>query len=787
MSEFNSHNNPNAKSFTEIALPLIKLGIAVVYTQQGLRFPRVPDWPTIATTDEAQVRAWGEENPAYNCCCIAKFGGVAMYDIDNLAACLAKGMPPLPETFTTKSPKGFHGYFRHTPETEALGNREVKDENGNLIFELKGNNKACCAPGCSRDDGGEYKLSKDIPLNDGLGPELISWIENNSRGTNRSNSGTKRRFHPEFDEQHLFDYYNWDFADEFEKDGARYFVFSSCPIKGGPHDDQVKSKKTCLILGNTIGFDCKVCGDSYGWKELVKHMEREGIAPYDYMIFADQDDDLVLQDVDDCDEDSADNRTQPKGFDVDTTGYAYDLTDTGNAERLVRRFGQNIKFVRDQDVWRIWDGKRWKTDRRNRVDRMAKIILKELVDHAGAAEGDEQKRRYKWAVMSGGKERRNAMVALAAMEKDIVTVSNDYDKDSWLFNCQNGTIDLKTGDLLPHNRKNLCSRMSRVEFDPAATCPLFDKFLTEVMDGDKTMLNFLPVAVGYSLTGDTTEQAIFFTHGNGANGKSVFNLAVQSIMGDYAKVASFDTFVLKKNDNGPKNDLAALVGARLVQAAESKEGVRLDEVLIKSITGCEEITVRFLHKEFFTYLPQFKIWMSSNNQPPVGGTDYGIWRRLKMIPFEVTIGEERKDKKLPSKLRKEAPGILNWALGGLAEYRTAGLICPEKVDKATAEYKDSQDIVGQFIKARKILRPDLETKGDELYSEFCNWCKVMGEWAMKERRFTAAVLKVAGIGRKQVAGSKWYTGIGRAPFTTGKGAPERAEIDMEMEFEKGNF
>ena len=764
MSEFISHFK-NRTTFLDIAAPLIKRGIAVVPTQPGLRYPNLPDWPERATTDPFQIQLWSKENPYFNCCCIAKNGGVAMWDIDDLKACEALGMPPLPPTFTVKSPKGQHGYFIHTPETEALGNREIK-VNRKCIFELKSHNKACAAPGCKRDDGGEYNAENDNPECSGLPAATIKWIEKNSAVSVYTGELRKRKFHPEFEEDHLFNYYNWEFAADFYKDEAHYFVFSSCPIKGGPHDDQVGSKKTCLILGNTIGFDCKVCGDSYGWKELVDHMEEEGIPPYDCMIFADQDDDLVLDGIQECeDEPVADDKAE-----VDTTGYEYALTDTGNAERLVRKFGTQIKFVRDQGTWRIWDGKKWKTDRRNKIDRMAKIIVRELAAYAGEAEGeDEQKRRYKWVAISGGKERRNAMVQLAAMEKDIVTLSTDYDSDDWLLNVQNGTVDLKTGKLLPHNRKDLCSKITKVKFDAEATCPLFDKFLGEVQyleevaRPDKEMIDFLAQAVGYSLTGNTDEQAFFFAFGNGANGKSVFNLCVGSIMGDYFKIAAFDTFVTKRNDTGPKNDLAALVGARLVQCAESKEGARLDESLIKSITGQEEITVRFLHKEYFSYLPQFKIWMSSNSEPIISGTDLGIWRRVKEIPFETTITNP--DRHLSSKLRKEAAGILNWALAGLADYRKRGLVEPSKVREAVKAYRESQDTVGQFLRAKCVVMEDAQIKGSLLYESYKNWAEANREYIVRESVFTKKLLKVPGIGRRQLNGTKWYTGVGQTALS----------------------
>jgi putative DNA primase/helicase len=434
-------------------------------------------------------------------------------------------------------------------------------------------------------------------------------------------------------------------------------------------------------------------------------------------------------------------------------------------ERLVRRFGLGIRFVRDQGVWRVWDGKRWKTDRRNRVDRLAKHVVRELHDEAASAEGDEAKRRYQWAFKSGGRDRRNAMVNLAAMEKDMVTVTTDYDRDAWLFNLQNGVLDLKTGKLLPHSRKRLHSKISPVTYDPAATCPLFEKFISEIMGGDQAMVDFLAAAAGYSMTGETKEQMVMVSHGNGQNGKSVFHITLKHILGDYAEVASFDTFVKKKNDNGPKNDLAKLVGARMVMASESQDGERLDEALVKNVTGGEPITVRFLHKEFFTYEPEFKVWMSSNYKPAIKGTDWGIWRRIKLIPFDVVIPENRRDRQLTAKLRKEASGILNWMLKGLARNREEGFVYPEKVRAATTQYRDSQDVVGQFLRAKCIVTPYAEIKGAELYTSYKTWCDANREWVMKERQFTEALLRVGGITTKRKEDGKWYVGVGQTVFS----------------------
>jgi putative DNA primase/helicase len=217
-------------------------------------------------------------------------------------------------------------------------------------------------------------------------------------------------------------------------------------------------------------------------------------------------------------------------------------------------------------------------------------------------------------------------------------------------------------------------------------------------------------------------------------------------------------FLQKKNDNGPKNDLAALAGARMVQAAEGKDGVRLDEALLKSITGAEEISVRFLHKEFFSYKPKFKIWLSSNHEPPLS-QDYAVWRRLKKIPFNVTIPEADRDLRLAAKLRKERSGIFNWALRGLASYQQSGFKVPRKVDEATAEYKDSLDYFSQYLQQRCVFSSTAEIKADVFYDSYKRACETNGEWPMKERKFSKEILKQKGVTRTDKSNGKWYRGI----------------------------
>jgi len=245
-------------------------------------------------------------------------------------------------------------------------------------------------------------------------------------------------------------------------------------------------------------------------------------------------------------------------------------------------------------------------------------------------------------------------------------------------------------------------------------------------------------AMGYSLTGLTTEHALFLLHGIGRNGKTTFLEAMRYVMGTYATSTPFETFVVKPQGDGIPNDLAALHAARFVSAVESDEGKRLAEAKIKQITGGDTVSARFLHKEYFTFLPQFKIWLATNHRPTIHGADEGIWRRIKLVPFNVVIPDGRVDEKLPAKLISEASGILNWALEGLAEYRRSGLMEPDAVLGATAEYRAAEDWLSKFIEDRCEVGA-YSVGSRRLYEVYQSWAESVGEHPIKEQKFAEAM------------------------------------------------
>jgi putative DNA primase/helicase len=411
------------------------------------------------------------------------------------------------------------------------------------------------------------------------------------------------------------------------------------------------------------------------------------------------------------------------------------VTDLGNAERLIDQHGQDIRHCGARGQWIIWDGQRWLPDGTGHVYRLAKDTARAILLEAYAAEeGTEYKRLIKWAEKSESESRLNAMVNIARTEKEVAVSPADFDQDPWLLNVANGTVDLHTGELRPHRREDLHTRLAPVAYKPKAPCPQWLAFLARITDQDEDLIGFMRRALGYSLTGDTSEQCFFLLHGSGANGKSTFIEVLRALLGDYARQADASTFLHKDQDT-PRNDLARLAGVRFVSAVEAAAGRRLAEVLVKQITGGDTITARFLYHEHFEFDPTFKVWLAANHKPEITATDYAMWRRIRLIPFTVTIPKEEQDKRLLQKLKTELPGILAWAVEGCQEWQREGLCEPGGVQAATAAYQEEMDPLGSFLTERCTLSPRVQTPASDLYDAYTKWCLANGEEAMTQTAF----------------------------------------------------
>ena len=387
----------------------------------------------------------------------------------------------------------------------------------------------------------------------------------------------------------------------------------------------------------------------------------------------------------------------------------YHRTDYGNAERLHELCGNEFRYSPALGFI-VWDGKRWKIDEENtQMKRLAVLTAREL--QAQTLNLDDSDTRMSWGKYALSCERSSAISNAIDLVKSIQGVGievSDLDADPMQLNVLNGTINLQTGQLEPHDPTHLITKIAPVKYDPEATCPKWLEFQRAVCAGDEDLVHYKQRSFGYALTGRTDEDALFVLWGHGSNGKSTETGTIAEIMGDYATTAQFETFAVKKSE-GVRNDLADLVGARFVTASEGESGQRLAEGLVKQLTGGDKIKARFLHKEFFEFQPAFKAFLATNHKPVIRGTDEGIWRRIKLVPYTVTFRDADKDPQLPVKLAAEAAGIFNWLIEGCLMWQQSGLGSAKAVSAATQTYRTESDALAEFISAC--------CRVDELYSE----------------------------------------------------------------------
>lgn len=422
----------------------------------------------------------------------------------------------------------------------------------------------------------------------------------------------------------------------------------------------------------------------------------------------------------------------------------FKLTELGNAERIAYEYGHVIKFVNDIG-WFIWDGKRWRIDTKKEIERITAKVLRSLSKSEDEAEA-------KWARMC---ERRNVrMNSIKDLMPLVPGERQEFDTHKYLLNVENGIVDLKTGKLQQHDRELGLTKITNIVFDENAKCPEWLNFLDQIFQGDKELAEYMQRLIGYSLTGEITEQIMVFLIGGGSNGKSTFINIIKDIMGDYGRQAKSDTFI-KKKETGANNDIARLVGSRFVSAIESEDGEQLSEAFVKQITGGEPVLARFLRQEFFEFIPEFKVFFTTNHKPVIKGVDEGIWRRIRLIPFNLQLPKEKRDKKLPEKLSLEMPGILNWAIEGCLKWQQSGLNDPAIVMKATGDYKEEMDILGPFMFECCFKREDVQIEAKDLFEVYANWCFKNGEHQLKNRAFYR-ILESQGFKRERGNRNKYY-------------------------------
>lgn len=436
------------------------------------------------------------------------------------------------------------------------------------------------------------------------------------------------------------------------------------------------------------------------------------------------------------------------------------LTDMGNSNRLVYQHGLDVRYVPEFKTWLTWDQTRWLFDSDGEVIRRAKGTALTIIEEARNEKDDGRRSALlKHAHASQNEKRVRAMVALAQCELPLSSAK--LDGDEWIVNMQNGVIHLKTGQLMQPSRELYITKQVPIQHDSSAQCPLWLKFLDQIFDSDQELIGFVQRAVGYTLTGSTREQVLFFLHGTGANGKTVLLSVLLHLLGDYGTQARAETLMVNKFRDGSSAspDIARLRGTRLVSVSEVEEGQQFAESLVKQMTGSDLLTARYLYGKDFTFRPNFKIWLAGNHKPIIRGDDYAIWRRIRLIPFDVTIPSEQQDRELVSKLINEAPGILNWAIEGCQMWLADGLQPPDVVNMATNEYRQEMDVLRMFLNDRCILGADKHVAASALYECFKEWSEENIGWAMKQQKF-GRKLREHGFRKERTARGNEYFGVG---------------------------
>ncbi len=441
-------------------------------------------------------------------------------------------------------------------------------------------------------------------------------------------------------------------------------------------------------------------------------------------------------------------------------------TDVGNAERLVHRYSDHLRHVPAWG-WLAWDGRRWARNDA-RPTQLAISTVREMHRAARRAETVEEQIELKgWAKRSEAQARLEAMLSIAARLQPIASAADQFDRDPWLFNCRNGTIELRTGELRPHQQDDGITRLAPVEYRPDARYEPWERFLEEVTAGQASMSEFLQRAIGYTLTGDTSEEYVFIAHGGAGRGKTTFLEAVAAAMGDYAGSIRIEVLTDSgRTGSGHNEDIARLAGRRLVTAVEASEGERLREGLFKSLTGGDTIPASLKNKPVFDFTPTFKLWMATNHVPRMRADDEGLRRRVVKLPFDNPPAQ--KDRALKRRLRTVAEArqaVLAWAVRGCLEWQRSELKPPPSISEATHRLWEDMDQVGQFFDDCLVFDDACRTPSRELQGAYEAWAEEQGvsfRFRVSFKRVTERLRSQGCEGWKDGHGQRFWLGVGLA-------------------------
>jgi len=433
-------------------------------------------------------------------------------------------------------------------------------------------------------------------------------------------------------------------------------------------------------------------------------------------------------------------RAHPRAARAENPVVARPFTDTGNAERLVDRHGHEIRYCHPWKKWHTWRDIQWTIDdvgdvparikdtlraaRQSAMNRLRSVPTPPAdapKDHPDRLARAEIQDELKFLAASESSRSRASMESLARSEPGVPILIDAMNRDPWLLNVLNGTIDLRTGELRDHSPADLITRCAPVVFDREARCPMWRRVLDRCVP-DLEVQQFLQRAIGYALSGVIAEHGFFFLYGRGANGKSTILNTVLKLLGDYSRTVPVEMFIEAQGDRHP-TEIADLHGVRFAVTSEAPLGKSFDESKLKKLTGGDRLEGRRMREDFWQFDPSHKLFISGNHRPRIKGQDDGIWRRVYLIPFNVQIPASEQNPDLPASLADELPGILNWAIAGCMAWRSLGLAPPESVRAASEDYRQSQDALADFFDSCCELVPGVRQNWPEFFRAYNDYCE----------------------------------------------------------------
>ena len=701
-----------------------------------------------ATTDAQTIREWWEQAPHANIA-IRTGGELIVLDIDGEEAFesireRSKHLGELPETRSAKTGKGHHSYYSKPADRVAKNTTGEQGKRGlGPKLDSRGDGGYVMAPPSNHHSGKAYEwLNPETPI----APLPSGWLDFLSPKAQPrkqgeivalpSRSDTASAYGRKALEEELQTLSRTKEGERNQQLNASSYALGQL-VAGGELDHTTTEAELCRV-GLELGLgETEVTGTvARALRDAQKEPRSAPVKPSEALA-------------------TVTGLEPPKALSKALRPY----TDLGNAERLLDLYEHRLRYCGELGGWQTFDGKRWRRDNLSEAVRLAgesaRAIRKEPVAGASKEEREtNRKRKDGWAVRSESTGRIKAALEQALALEGFATRADDYDTHPLLLCVDNGLLNLESFELQPHDRSKLITRLSPVEYQAKATAPIWEAFLERVLP-DPELRAFAQRIAGLCLTGDRSAQAFFLLIGKGANGKSVFTETLLSLTGEYGAALASSSLLVKR-DSAIPNDIARLRGARLVTAAESGEGKRLDETLVKQLTGGDRMSARFMRGEWFEFEFEGCLLLSTNHAPRITGTDAGIWRRVMVLPFEVTIPPEEQDKRLPVKLLEELPGILLWAIEGYRDYVAGGrqLNPPKAVEKANAAYRESEDPLGDFL-SECVVSPNSTVGLGELYTAYTEWASASGERADRKTDFGKALVS-RGFTKDKSGSRGWF-------------------------------